>query len=391
MTPAARVAAAIEVLDTILSGAAAEKALTNWARGHRFAGSGDRAAIRDHVFSALRCRRSFAAIGGALTGRGLMIGQVRAAGGDLAAIFSGQGFAPAPLASGELENLPDPNDLPDDVAMDLPDWIQPRFQDSLGPLAGSEAALLRERAPVFLRVNLRKSSVEAAQESLLKDRIQTKPHPLAGTALEVTENARRVQQSAAFRDGLVELQDAASQALCEFLPDCTGLKVLDFCAGGGGKALAMAGRMQAQFFAHDAKPGRMKDLPVRAERAGVDIRLLDGAQVADEGPFDMVLCDVPCSGSGSWRRSPEGKWNLTPQGLAELNRTQSAILSQVAPLVAPAGWLAYATCSVLRSENDDRIADFLAAHPDWRVQGKKQFLLQDGGDGFFVAVLRRIS
>ena len=216
MTPAARVTAAIDLLDAWLAGAPAEQLLTTWARGHRFAGSKDRAAIRDHVFEAIRCRRSFAALGGAEpgaeTGRTLMLGALVAAGRDPGEIFTGEGHAPAPLGPGEGAG-PDLAELTDEVRLDCPDWLAADLRASLGPDFAEVMAMLRHRAPVFLRVNLARGTVAEAQAALAVEGIATRPHGLAATALEVTEGARRIQGSAAYRDGLVELQDVASQAV----------------------------------------------------------------------------------------------------------------------------------------------------------------------------------
>jgi len=387
MTPAARVAAAIEVLDAWLGGAALERALTNWARAHRFAGSKDRAAIRDHVFDAARCRRSCAALGGAETGRGLMIGALREAGVPLGEVFSGEGYAPAPLAPGEGAGAAWA-DLPEAVRFDCPDWLEAPLRASLGADFAPVMEALRHRAPVFLRVNLAKGAREAAKAALAAEGIETQPHPLSATALEVRAGARRVQASAAYREGLVELQDAASQAVVDLLPVAPGARVLDFCAGGGGKALALAAR-GARVTAHDADPGRMSDLPARAARAGAGIAVLAPGERPAAAGYDLVLADAPCSGSGAWRRSPEGKWRLTPVKLDELRAIQASILDEITAFIAPGGGLAYATCSLIEAENGDQIAAFLSRHPGWRVSAERRFTPRDGGDGFYVAHLTR--
>ncbi len=381
MTPGARVAAAIEVLDAVLAGAPAEKVLTTWARQNRYAGSGDRAAVRDHVFGALRRMRSAAWAGGAETGRGLMLGALRLDGQDPATLFTGEGHAPPPIAD-EAGRVPEEAPLP--VRLDVPDWLWPRMQESLGEAAAPVLEALRHRAPVFLRVNAARTDREAARAALAGEEIDTEPHPLAETALEVTRNPRRVQASAAFRDGLVELQDASSQAICAALPAGPGQRVLDYCAGGGGKALALAAR-GAQVTAHDADPGRMRDLPARAARAGARVEIAGHP----EGPFDLVLCDAPCSGSGTWRRAPEAKWRLTPERLAELTALQAEILDAAAPLVGPGGALAYATCSLLEEENGAQVAEFLGRHGGWSLEEQRRLTALEGGDGFFLAVLRR--
>ncbi|WP_193141653.1 RsmB/NOP family class I SAM-dependent RNA methyltransferase [Meridianimarinicoccus sp. MJW13] len=387
MTPAARIASAIDILDDILSGTSAEKALKDWARGHRFAGSKDRAALRDHVFDALRQRRSLAALGGADTGRGLMIGWVRASGGDVDQIFSGEGYGPLALSDAER----DAGRTPDSPAerLDLPDWLYPEVTGSLGDAAGPCLELLRQRAPVFLRVHLRKAPRSEAMTQLASEGITTEPHDLSPSALRVIEGARRIRTSAAYLDGLVELQDAASQAVSDRVPLEEGQSLLDYCAGGGGKTLAIAGRVQGRFVAHDANPARMKDLPARAARAGLSVRCLTSDELKLAGIFDTVVVDAPCSGSGSWRRDPEGKWGLTAQKLAETVALQARILDQAAAHVGVGGHLTYMTCSILQRENAAQVADFLARTPGWSQADSHQFLPQDGGDGFFFADLTR--
>ena len=385
MTPGARVQAAIECLDRIAGGEAAEKVLTGWARGARYAGSKDRAAVRDHVYDVLRQKRACAARGGGDSGRALMLGLIRLQGGEAGALFSGIGHAPAPLSGAESAEPP----LGEASQPEVPDWLMPLFEARFGAGTAGALAPLARRAEVFLRVNGRKATLAQAREALIEDGIATEPVALASGALRVIEGARKVARSSAYLTGLVELQDAASQAAMETLPLRPGMTVLDYCAGGGGKTLALAGRAEAQFFAHDANPGRMRDLPVRAGRAGVNVRVLESAELAAEGPYDLVLCDVPCSGSGTWRRDPDAKWRFTPERLKALMHTQGAILEAAATLVGAEGRLVYATCSLLAEENDARIAAFLACHRDWRLAMSRQWELSDGADGFFVAHLCR--
>ncbi|WP_420567272.1 RsmB/NOP family class I SAM-dependent RNA methyltransferase [Thalassovita sp.] len=387
MTPAARVQAAAELLDQILDGTPAEKALTGWARRSRFAGSKDRAAIRDHVFDALRNLRSYGALGGARTGRGLMIGALRAAGQDPAELFTGQGHAPSPLTGDELI----PRAPSSAEAMNLPDWLIPVFQDSLGDRAEQVAQTLQSRAPVMLRVNTRKGTRDQAIAALAGDSITAEPAQISDTALIVTEGMRKVNNSQAYASGLVELQDGGSQALVDRIAVQDGQNVLDYCAGGGGKTLAIAGRIQGKFYAHDANPRRLKDLPERACRASVSVQVVEAAQLSEHAPFDLVLCDVPCSGSGSWRRSPEAKWALSLDALNELNAIQSDILDKTHGLVGQSGSLVYATCSVLKAENQNRINAFLASHPDWRCEWQENWLPGPENDGFFAACLTRFA
>ena len=383
MTPAARLSAAIEILDRVLAGAPAEQVLTNWARASRFAGSGDRHAVRDLVYDALRCRRSFAALGGAETGRGLILGGLRSAGVDPETLFTGEGHAPAPLSSADIGQAPTGF-----AALDIPDWLASQMQQDLGDAFKTVAEALRHRAPVFLRANLARGSRDSARAALAEAGIEAEPHPLSPTALLVTAGARRVSASEPYTGGLVELQDAASQAVVDALPLADGMRVLDYCAGGGGKSLAMAARARVKLLAHDSDPRRMRDLPARAKRAGIKVEVLPGAP---SGLFDLVLADAPCSGSGSWRRAPEGKWALTPQRLQDLRNIQSEILDKASALVQPRGWFAYATCSLLNAENRDQIDAFLARTGKWSLQRELRLTPIDGADGFYLALLQRIN
>ena len=383
MTPAARVQAASEIIDQIAGGMAAEKALTNWARGARYAGSKDRAAVRDHVFDALRRWRSSAVLGGGESGRLRMLGLLRELGPAPAEVFTGGPHGPAPLTEEEAAGGAEPEGA---AALDLPDWLWERLRESQGEAAAEVALSLRDRAEVFLRINALKVDADAALEVLAADGISAEPHSGAAGALRVTQGARKIARSRAYLDGLVELQDASSQAVVEALPLEAGQWVLDYCAGGGGKTLALAARLGGgPVLAHDANPRRMSDLPARAERAGATVEIVS----TPSGPHDLVLCDAPCSGSGAWRRSPEGKWRLRPGDLERLAQTQGEILDTAAGLVAPGGVLAYVTCSVLAQENGQVVDAFLARHPEFEMEKVREYRPGPDGDGFFLAVLRQ--
>ncbi|MDO5606412.1 MAG: RsmB/NOP family class I SAM-dependent RNA methyltransferase [Paracoccus sp. (in: a-proteobacteria)] len=385
MTPPARIAAAITILDHVLAGTPAEAALTGWARASRFAGSGDRAAVRDLVFQALRRRDSLARLGGGLSGRGLMLGMLRDSGAAAEAVFTGQGHAPGPLSTDEQAALAaGPAGEP---PHDLPGWIWPAWQKSLGDRAGAVAAAMGGRAPVWLRVNLRRGDVAQARATLEAEGVTTDPHPALTTALRVTGGERRIAASAAYRDGLVELQDLSPQLACAALPLSEGARVLDYCAGGGGKALALASRADLHLTAHDAAPARMGDLPARAARAGVRIQLSPPAPLGRD--YDLVVADVPCSGSGTWRRTPDAKWRLRPADLDDLLVVQRDILARTAELTAAGGRLAYMTCSVLDAENAGQIDSFLAARPDFALEHQQSWTPLDASDGFFLALMRR--
>ena len=390
MTPAARVAAAASVLDRVLAGAPAEAALIGWARGARYAGSGDRAAVRDLVYDSLRRRGRHAlraGLSGAedprLTGRVLMLGVLAEAGTDPDTLFTGQGHAPLPLTDAERAGLA--AGVAGGAADDLPAWLHGPLREALGADFPAYSQAMTRRAPVWLRVNSLRATLAEARAALAAEDIATTPHPACVTALCVTEGARRIARSRAYLDGLVELQDLSPQRAVAALGDLKGLSVLDFCAGGGGKALAMAAQGAARVVAHDANPARMADLPARAARAGARIEV-----AAPQGRFDLVLTDVPCSGSGTWGRDPDARWRFSPGDLTRLAQVQAAILDETLGFLRPGGRLAYMTCSVLRAENEDRIADFSACK-GLNLLEMRRFGPPGDGDGFFLAVLAGID
>ena len=384
MTPGARVAAAIEILDMIQDGQAVEKSLTAWARRSRFAGSKDRAAVRDHVFDTVRNWRADAVRGGSGTGRGRMIGRLRALGIDIDTLFHGEGHAPEALSDEEKRAGQAPTEQAD--IWNMPEWILPELKRSLGAGAAGTAAILQSRAPITLRVNLGKCNVSQAAADLGEVGIETLSNPMCSTALTIKAGERKLQNSPSYLEGWVELQDASSQAIVADLPEAE--HVLDYCAGGGGKALALAAQGR-KVVAHDINFDRMMDIPVRAERAGTSIKLLATDMIEAEELFDLVLVDAPCSGSGAWRRSPEGKWALTADRLTELNATQDSILDETVKYVSQEGTLVFGTCSVLKCENEDRVSAFLDRHSGWKCVKQTRLDVSEMADGFFVAHLIR--
>lgn len=384
MTPGARVAAAIEILDMIHDGQAVEKSLTAWARRSRFAGSKDRAAVRDHVFDTVRNWRSDAVRGGSGTGRGRMIGRLRALDMDIDALFHGEGHAPTPLNDDERLAGATPTDQAD--VWNIPEWMLPEFEASLGEKAVVAAILLQTRAPITVRVNLSKCNVTQAAADLAEIGIETQSNHVCETALTITNGERKLRNSPAYLEGWIELQDASSQAIVTDLPAAD--LVLDYCAGGGGKALALAAQGR-QVIAHDINFDRMSDLPARAERAGASIKLLATDMIAAESPFDLVLIDAPCSGSGAWRRSPEAKWALTDERLNELSVIQDQILDETMAYVSPKGTLVFVTCSLFKRENEDRVDAFLDRHPGWKCSKTSRLEVSELADGFFAAHLTR--
>ena len=397
MTPSARIQAAIEIIDRWRAGPEAlDHVLAAWGRANRYAGSGDRRAIADLVYDAVRRLRSAAWTAGApedLSGRNVLIGSLLLDGhdrGSLAALFSGERYAPPPLSEAEAARLGAPLETaPRPVRLDFPDWLGP----ALEPVPDGALAAMRERAPLYLRANLLRSDHEAAQAALAEDGIETEPGPLSPTCLKVTSGDRRVARSRAFEQGLVEVQDAASQAAADYAAPRPGDTVLDFCAGAGGKTLALAAAMRGEgrLHAHDIAPERLERLPERARRAGAEVTLLPPGETGRlDASCDLVLVDAPCSGSGTWARHPDAKWRLTPDLLAGHAASQDDILGHAARAVRPGGRLVYVTCSLLAVENDERVARFLAGSPRFHA-GRPPLSLTplDGGDGFFACELVR--
>ncbi len=388
MTPAARISAAITLLDRVFAGELADRALANWGRQNRYAGSKDRAAIADLVYEVLRQMRSLAALGGGTQGRALLLGYVRNNGLDPNTIFGAGTYAPSPLT--ETERSAGRQPLPASAeCVDFPEWLWPDLCETLGDRVQEIGKTMQGRAPVHLRVNLAKLTRADAIAELSGQGVSAQPHALSPAALEVVEGARKVRSAPAYLDGKVELQDASSQAVADMVPLSKGETLLDFCAGGGGKTLAIAGRVNAAFFAHDIDRGRMKDLPARASRAGVNVGLLSAPEVVQSAPFDTVLIDAPCSGSGSWRRDPQGKWLLTRDMLNRTLDLQRDILDQTVPVVKPQGHLVYATCSLLACENRRQVDAFLSRQAGFTLSAERSLTPLDGGDGFYCAVLQR--
>ncbi|MCZ8136499.1 MAG: RsmB/NOP family class I SAM-dependent RNA methyltransferase [Porphyrobacter sp.] len=390
MTPAARIQAAIELLDAIIpaarsKGAPADRIIADYFRARRYAGSKDRRAVRDLVYQAIRLCGPVPE-----SGRAAMLA-VAGQDAGVASLFDGSPHGPAPHAEGE----------PVAKTGLAPKWLAAALRAS--GLGGREIAALLDRAPLDIRVNALKA--DRAELTL----------PEAGEPLASAQGLRfpsgtQIEQWAAYTDGLVEVQDLGSQLIVEALPVSPGDTIIDLCAGGGGKTLALAARLgnAASIIAADTDKRRLGNLAPRAARAGAAIDhivLLDpGREMRALTPFaqraDHVLVDAPCSGSGTWRRSPEGRWRLDPAELARLNQLQDHVLDLAAQLVRPGGSVSFVTCSLLDAEGADRIVAFLARHPGWRAEalplplgrahgpGWRLDPFHDATDGFFVAGLR---
>lgn len=407
MTPAARIAAAIEIIEEIEQGLKpADDVVRQWGRSHRFAGSKDRRAISERVYAVLRRRGLYAAAGNetprALVMADLVLGEGQAR-DDVVALFSGEGHAPAPLGDDEQAVLStlmaaSGQDLP---AYDVPDFLLPELTQAFGADLDDALAALDRPAPVDLRVNTLKVSREEAATILADAGIDTEPTPHSPIGLRV-KGSHLITGTQAYKQGLVEPMDEGSQLAALAVAAEPGMQVLDMCAGAGGKTLAIAAAMEnsGQIYATDTDARRLGNLAPRMKRAGArNIQPLPWPQDASfealNGKCDRVLLDVPCSGSGSWRRHPEQKWRVTPDDIERLTKTQAALLRSAAPLVKPGGRLVYITCSVLPAENEARIDAFLEAHPDFAPHstptGPRLAPHTHGTDGFFIRSLQRQS
>ena len=433
MTPGARVAAAIEVLsDVEARRRPVQDALKDWGLSHRFAGSGDRAAIADRVYDALRHRRSNAWAAEDDSPRAAVLGTVDP---GAARTWAGDRHAPqvedAELVSPErrAERLAG---APAHVRGDFPEWLEPHFERAFGPNAADEGAALADRPPTDLRANTLRSSRDAVLAALGEHPVLSRAGEGALTPGRWSPDAVRLSPAvdvrrfaptatAEFLQGEYEIQDEGSQLAARLAAARPGEQVGDVCAGAGGKTLALAALMdnRGQIFAHDVDPRRLAKADERLRRAGVrnaQLRFPKANGLADlQGALDLAFVDAPCTGAGTWRRNPDAKWRLRPNALDLRRREQSEALALAAPLVKQGGRLVYVTCSILLEENDDQVAAFLTANPGWaarppeavaraalpeaadellgavqvREHGLQMTPRRTGVDGFYVAVLER--
>ena len=381
MRDGGRLAAAIEVLEDFVARRVPLKVtLADWGRGARYAGSKDRAFVSGLCLDALRWWESY---GGPVSARLPVRHALRGWGWTEERI--GLAFAEAPHGPGALTGAEAAHEPT--AGFDAPDWLQGAFARlPEGTLEG-----LCARAPVDLRVNTLRGTTERALKATRT--IGAQPAPIAADALRIpappaADRAPAVTVIPAYGRGLVEVQDEGSQIAALCAGDVAGAQVLDLCAGGGGKTLALAAMMgnTGQLYAYDADPRRLAPIHERLRRAGVrnvQVRSpADGGSTDDlEGRMDVVVIDAPCTGTGTWRRRPDTKWRLTEAQLAARQAEQDAVLAAGARLVRPGGIVLYVTCSVLREENEDRVAALTA--PGFEVESAVQAIdsarLTEGG------------
>ncbi len=420
MTPAARVQAAIEILDALNATAMpADRLLRDWFRARHFMGSKDRAAVSERVYEVLRHRAWCTWRMGGEDARALVIGSLirnNPAPDEIHTLFSAGAYGPSPLTQDEAHIVatPPPSPPPRPVIGEYPQWLEPELTRAFGDCLIDEMAAMQGRAPVDLRVNTLRASRHDMLVGLdaLGVKAQASLYSPVGIRIPSGEGLGALQQTQFFQTGAFEFQDESSQIaalLCDAKP---GLRVLDLAAGAGGKSLALAAQMRnkGEILAHDSDPVRLKQLAPRARRAGATIIKTTGERggpLWGDGKFDIVLVDSPCSGSGAWRRNPENKWRLNPERLSALVALQTWLIDEGARHVTAGGRLVYATCSLLPCENEDVIEAFLArnavckpldAAEVWRSAtatapppGMSKYFtatpLKTGTDGFFACIM----
>ena len=425
MTPGGRLSAAIEVFaDIEARRRPAADALKDYGLAHRFAGSKDRAAVAAHVYDALRRRASAAWIMDAETPRAIVLGSLARARGleadAIAAICTGDAHAPDALGEVERAALAarDVAAAPLHVQGDFPEWIEPRLSAVFGDALVAEMQAMAERAPLDIRVNTLKATREKVMAALAHVSPVAASLSPEGIRLPLGADGRGPALSGepVFIKGLVEVQDEGSQLAARLANPAPGQQVLDLCAGGGGKTLALAALMgnRGQIYAADTDGRRLAGLYPRLDKSGarsVQIRApRRGIPPIDDlhGRCDLVLVDAPCTGTGTWRRNPDAKWRVRPGALEQRIKEQDAVLVQAATYVKPGGRLVYVTCSLLAEENEGRVEAFLAAHDGFVVQapaavaaaaglgslapyagdlGIRLSPLRTGTDGFFISSL----
>ncbi|MDE1939920.1 MAG: RsmB/NOP family class I SAM-dependent RNA methyltransferase [Alphaproteobacteria bacterium] len=417
MTPAARLQAAIEVLDGLAGTAQpVDRYLRDYFRMRRYAGSKDRAAVAEQVYAVMRHRSSLAWRMGSADPRALVMGAMLAEGvalDTLSGLFDGRQHHALPLTEAEraVIAVPPSGDPPLPVRGEFPPFLEPELMRAFGPALQDEMLALQVRAPIDLRVNTLKAERDAVMTSLRAEGFAVEPTPYSpfGLRLPPGEGSAKLSLSPLFVDGAFEFQDEAAQIAALLCGVKSGIRVLDFAAGAGGKTLALAALMrnQGEIVAHDVDPARLRRLAPRAVRAGATIIRRVGER--PKGAFDVVLVDAPCTGTGTWRRQPELRWRIRPERLHSLNTLQDDLLAQGAEHTAVGGRLIYATCSLLPAENEDRVAHLLSRRPDFAALSADEIWrtvtdaplppgmlhvfqatpLRTGTDGFFTAVLQR--
>jgi 16S rRNA (cytosine967-C5)-methyltransferase len=431
MTPSARIQATIDILERLgIENRPADALVSAYFRTRRFIGSKDRSEVAARVYAVLRHHARLgwwlAKVEAEDTPRNRVIAELTLAEGvavkDMGRLFSGETYAPIPLDGPEDKLVKatagqplDHPDMPKPVRSEIPDWASPSLEAMFGDRFEVEVNALLDQAPLDLRVNELRGTRDEVLQTLIAGKLDVVATPLSPLGIRV-KGRPQLGRHPAFQSGLIEVQDEGSQLVALLVDARPGQQVVDFCSGAGGKALALAARMKGKgrVVACDVSKGRLDRGKERLRRAGIDNvepRLLENERdrwvKKQRGKFDRVLVDAPCTGTGAWRRNPDARWR--PMDLERLLDVQREILDSAARLAKPdGGRVIYATCSLLREENEAQVEGFLAAHPDYRLipvetvwdetvgtgPAPTTGMLRlspaaNGTDGFFVAVLER--
>ena len=380
----------IEILDTYLNEAKIDFVLRKWAIKHRFAGSSDRRKIKDIIFDIIRQKKSCEHVGGGFSGRNLLIGYLKLKGTELSSVFDNSKFGPEELTIKEQNINVDFSNLSNIYELDFPSWLIPILRRSLLNEFSNVVKALRNRSHIQLRVNLKKISRLNAMKKLQKNNIECEINELCSTALNVLNGAQHILTSPCFENGFVELQDAGSQLVSELIEINYNDKVLDMCAGAGGKSLSIScgAELDATYFAWDINFDRMKDIDARSKRAGVKIEKV--IKLSSKSFYNKIIIDAPCSGSGSWRRDPEGKWRLDEDILDNYVKTQRELILKGLKLLAPRGQILYITCSILDIENGKLIDDLISSVLSLKLVRSISLVPSSKSDGFYGAVLEKV-
>lgn len=363
MKDEARLQTVIEIADILFAfEQPADNTINTYFRSHRYIGSRDRRAIADLVWRVMRHYGRLSSLSEEfLTGRTAVLGLLHYQDEQSLGLFNGTQYAPAPLSEKEKEWLKNlPASLPS-AALECPDWLKDRID-------ASDVDAMSFSAPTDLRVNLLRTNRKYVLSRLEEEGIKAQKTPFSPWGIRLNERVN-IKTHPLYQDGFIEIQDEGSQLVALLSQAQPGQTVIDWCAGGGGKTLALSAMMQATgtLYAADAFPGRLKDLPERACRAGAaNVILLNDYK--DLKKYDLVLIDAPCTGTGTWRRSPDARWRTTSEQSAFIIKTQAEILDNAAPYVKRGGRLFYITCSLDKAENEEQVQSFLKRHSDFEIE-----------------------
>ncbi len=425
-----RVNAAIEILQIIQKNhIPASIALKNWGINNRFAGANDRSVIGNLIYDALRKKNLFAYLQQDDSARAILLNVLVRDWGEkvdkLNEQFLSDKFAPAPISAKEkklLEAKIKKDKIPDHIIANFPHWLEEPLKNIFASNFVREGEYFAKRAPIDIRVNSLKSTVQKVQKSLMRFQVQN--GLIVKTALRIEtgkkqEKSPNITASAAYQKGWFEVQDLGSQIVSFLIGAKAGEQILDYCAGAGGKTLALAANMQnrGQIFAYDNDRERLKPIYERLRRNGVrNVQIIapDNNMALDSlvGKIDRLVIDAPCTGSGTWRRRPDIKWKLNQNRLNEKIKQQREILENSKKFVKKGGQLAYISCSILQQENDEQIEQFLRENKDFTLkkanifwqehfpleQELKPYFTQYGlilspascqTDGFYISILER--